>query len=166
MLDQHSVSIATYALCQEGMYLDRKKWKEWLDLYEEDAVYWVPAWRDEYEETNDPDGELSLIFHDSRAGLEERVMRIQSRKSITAMPLPRTTHFVSNIVGFATDPETVNARANWMVQVYDVRTARQHTHFGWSELQLKRHDDNWLISRKKTHLQNDQVPTVIDFYTL
>ncbi len=166
MLDQNAMAIASDVLYREGSYLDRRDWNEWLGLYAENAVYWVPAWRNEYEETEDPDTEISLIYHDSRLGLEERVMRIQSRKSITAMPLPRTTHFVSNIVGSTKGQEIVDAQANWMVQVYDVRTAREHMHFGWCELQLQRRGDRWLITRKKIHLQNDRVPTVIDFYTL
>lgn len=166
MLDQNAVAIATNVLCREGFCLDRRDWNEWLELYAEDAIYWVPAWRNEYEETENPDTEISLIYHESRLGLEERVMRIQSGKSVTAMPLPRTTHFVSNIVGSTKDQEIIEAQASWMVHVYDVRTARTHMHFGWCELELQRRGDSWLISRKKIHLQNDRVPTVIDFYTL
>lgn len=166
MLDQNAIAIATHVLCREGFCLDRRDWNEWLGLYAENAVYWVPAWRNEYEETENPDTEISLIYHDSRLGLEERVMRIQSRKSVTAVPLPRTTHFVSNIAGSTKDQDIIDARANWMVHVYDVRTAREHVHCGWCELQLQRRGDSWLILRKKIHLQNDRVPTVIDFYTL
>src|SRR6202050_3391122 len=63
----------------------------------EDAVYWLPAWRDEYETTTDPQTEVSLIYHHTRLGLEERIARIESRKSITALPLPRTSHQISNV---------------------------------------------------------------------
>lgn len=34
-------------LALEADLLDRKRWREWLDLYLEDCVYWVPAWIDE-----------------------------------------------------------------------------------------------------------------------
>jgi len=166
MLDQNATAIATQVLCQEGLYLDRRDWKAWLGLYAEHAVYWVPAWRDEYAETDDPDTEVSLIYHDSRIGLEERVMRIQSRKSVTALPLPRTTHFATNIVGSMIDADVVEAQASWMVLAYEQRTAKQHQHFGRYEMQLKKHGNHWLIARKKIQLQNDRVPTVIDFYLL
>lgn len=166
MLDQNAMAIAMHVLCREGSCLDRRDWNEWLGLYAENAVYWVPAWRNEYEETEDPDTEISLIYHDSRMGLEERIARIQSRKSITAMPLPRTTHFASNIVATTTGSDMMEAQASWMVQLYDSRTAKQYVHFGWYELHLKNYDGDWLISRKKIHLQNDLVPAVIDFYTL
>ena len=38
----------------------------------------LAAWDSEHELTKDPKSELSLIYYDSRAGLEERVLRIRS----------------------------------------------------------------------------------------
>ena len=64
----------------------------------EDTVFWVPAWRNESETVEDPDTEVSLIYHDSRKGLEERVHRLRTGKSVTTMPLPRTAHFVSSFL--------------------------------------------------------------------
>jgi 3-phenylpropionate/cinnamic acid dioxygenase small subunit len=84
-------------LFQEARHLDRHEWDAWVAMYREDAVYWLPAWRDEYETTADPQTEVSLIFHNARLGLEERIARIESRKSITALPLPRTLHQIGNV---------------------------------------------------------------------
>lgn len=166
MMNHEATAVATEILFREGMYLDRRRWKEWVGLYAPDAVYWVPAWRNEYDEIDDPDTEISFIYHDSRIGLEERISRIQSRKSVTAMPLPRTTHFVSNVMASPAGAETIEAQSSWMVRVYDPRTAKQHVHFGWYELQMKHKDGQWLIARKKIHLQNDLVPAAMDFYAL
>ena len=33
----------------EAMYLDRKLYDEWLDLFAEDGLYWVPAAPDQQE---------------------------------------------------------------------------------------------------------------------
>ena len=38
----------------EGEYLDKKKWAAWLNLYTEDAEYWLPAWDEEHSLTSDP----------------------------------------------------------------------------------------------------------------
>ena len=84
-------------LFQEARYLDRHQWDAWVAMYREDAVYWLPAWRDEYETITDPQTEVSLIYHNARLGLEERIARIESRKSITALPLPRTLHLIGNV---------------------------------------------------------------------
>ena len=64
-------------LFQEARHLDKHEWDAWVSMYREDAVYWLPAWRDEYETTADPQTEVSLIFHNTRLGLEERIARIE-----------------------------------------------------------------------------------------
>jgi len=158
--------IAHAILSDEGFLLDRRQWQVWLDLYLPDAVYWVPAWRDEVEETDNPDAEVSLIYHESRVGLEERVMRIRSRQSVTTMPLPRTTHFVSNVHAERLSEDGIEARASWLVHLYDPRTTVQKSHHGYYEVTLRQHAGAWRIARKKIHLQNDCVAAVLDFYLL
>jgi 3-phenylpropionate/cinnamic acid dioxygenase small subunit len=159
-------AIAADVLNREGTYLDDRDWDRWLELYSENSVYWVPAWRDEDTETADPDTEISQIYHDQRRGLEERVMRVRSGLSVTTMPLPRTTHFTSNVVAVRSHDGTLNVRANWMVQVYQPRTARHYTNFGHYELCLAETAARWRIEMKKIHLKNDLIPGLIDFYTL
>lgn len=166
MSDPTACAIATELLYLEGRCLDERDWAAWLELYAPTAVYWVPAWRDEYTQTGDPDTEISQIYHDTRRGLEERVMRVQSGKSVTTQPLPRTTHFVSNIEGAWEADGAIGAHGCWMVQVYDPRTERQHGNFGRYELRLSQTDTGWVIARKIVRLQNDRVPALIDFYTL
>lgn len=164
--DATAIAIATDLLCREGRHLDSRDWDAWLALYAPDAVYWVPAWRDEGTQTSDPDTEISQIFHDSRRGLEERVMRVRSGKSVTAVPLLRTTHFVSNIEARIETDGAIAAQASWMVQVYDPRRERQYGNFGRYELRLIESANGWLVARKIIRLQNDCVPALVDFYLL
>lgn len=160
--------IATDVLNELGAALDDRAWDAWLELYREDAVYWVPAWRDEDHETSDPDREISQIYHERRAGLEERVARVRSGQSVTALPLPRTTHFTSNVAASvaADSADTLHARASAMVHVYQPRSGSQYVNFGYYELELTRIDNAWRITRHVIHLKNDCVPALIDFYTL
>jgi 3-phenylpropionate/cinnamic acid dioxygenase small subunit len=153
-------------LFQEARYLDRHEWDAWVAMYREDAVYWLPAWRDEYETTADPQTEVSLIFHNARLGLEERIARIESRKSITALPLPRTVHQIGNVELRAVSPAYIETEATFAVHVYDPRTAKEHTHFGRYEHVLSRERDVWRIAKKKIILVNDKVPAVLDFYSI
>jgi 3-phenylpropionate/cinnamic acid dioxygenase small subunit len=167
MTRQEAAAAVADLLHREGLHLDRQEWDPWLALYAEDAEFWVPAWTSEHRTTADPNREVSLIYHDSRFGLEERILRIRTRKSVTAMPLPRTVHFVSNILVSDATADGIEATASWMVQVLDVRSARQHSHFGRYELRLRRGGDGaWRFGRKRVLLVNDVVPTVLDFYTL
>ncbi len=160
--------IATDMLNRLGAALDDRAWDVWLDLYHEDSVYRVPAWRDEDRETSDPDREISQIYHDRRAGLEERIARVRSGQSVTALPLPRTTHFTSN-VAVSTAPDdahTIHVRASAMVHVYQPRSGSQYVNFGHYELVLTCIGGTWGIAHHIIHLQNDCVPALIDFYTL
>jgi 3-phenylpropionate/cinnamic acid dioxygenase small subunit len=166
MSRQNPTAIVNDLLINEGIYLDDHRWQEWLELYAIDAVYWIPVWLSEHAETNDPDSQISQIYHDSRRGLEERVTRVESGKSVTALPLPRTTHFFSNLVAEKQASNLITARASWMTQVYEPRTTKRYVNFGHYELQLKRPQSTWLIAQKKIHLKNDCVPTMIDFYTV
>jgi 3-phenylpropionate/cinnamic acid dioxygenase small subunit len=166
MNNAENLRIATELLIHEGRLLDQRDWSAWLALYAADAVYWVPAWRNEGEETADPEREVSLIYHPQRVGLEERVMRVRSRQSVTTLPLPRTTHFVTNVALVPCNGDAITAQASWMVQIYEPRTGLQRVHFGHCEVTLARVDQRWEITRKTIHLQNDCVAAVLDFYLL
>jgi benzoate/toluate 1,2-dioxygenase beta subunit/2,4,5-trichlorophenoxyacetic acid oxygenase 2 len=161
-----ALSVANELLVREGFLMDRRDWQGWLALYAEDAVYWVPAWRDESTATEDPDTEISLIYHTQRVGLEERVMRLRSRTSVTTMPLPRTTHFISNLAVIGANATRVDARCSFQVHFFEPRTAQQRVHFGYYEVALVLTNDGWQIASKKIHLQNDCVAPVVDFYLL
>ena len=82
----------------ESTLLDRRKWDDWIDLYTEDAVYWVPSWANEEETTEDPELQLNLIYLRNRGGLEDRVFRIESRDSYASVPLDRTVPVVGNVL--------------------------------------------------------------------
>ena len=166
MKDIEAVAIASRVLALDGRYLDLQDWDAWLSLYTDDVEYWVPAWKSESELVTNVRREVSLIYHTTRSGLDERVLRIRSRKSVTAMPLPRTAHSVSNVIVDRHDGDRIEGTASFVVHEYDPRTTRAHTHFGLYEFALKAPDGGWKIGRKKIVLMNDLIPTVIDFYNL
>jgi 3-phenylpropionate/cinnamic acid dioxygenase small subunit len=159
-------AIAEDVIFREAFHLDRGDWPAWLLLYDSDAEYWLPAWRNEYETTEDPNSEISLIYHASRRELEERVSRIESRKSVTALPLPRTVHLIGNLLVQEASGDLIRTSASFSVHVYDPRVARQHDHFGRYEHALIRTDSDWRIKRKKIILINDRIPTALDFYSI
>lgn len=154
-------------LSQEGYCLDSRNWQAWLDLYTEDAVFWLPAWRTEEELCGSPDAELSLIYYGGRGGLADRVWRAASGLSVASTPLPRTAHSVSNVV--LREPATeegAKLAASWCTHVYDPKTHRQQTFFGLYEHDLRRGPEGWRICRKKIVLMNDRIPTSLDFYCI
>ncbi|MGY3602835.1 aromatic-ring-hydroxylating dioxygenase subunit beta [Bradyrhizobium sp. Leo121] len=170
-LNHRSASLHDHAeverlLFVEAHLLDDKAWDAWAELYRADAVFWVPSWLNEYDLVTDPDTQISFIYHTSRAQLQERIGRIQSRKSITALPLPRTLHVITNTVLSERDESFVEARSSWTTHVFDPRTRRQHLHFGVYEHTLVRSPEGYRIARKKIVIMNDCIPTVVDFYSI
>jgi 3-phenylpropionate/cinnamic acid dioxygenase small subunit len=166
MSELDRTGIAAALLYREGLMLDRQEWDAWLDLYATDAEYWVPAWKSESQLVDNVRREISLIYHPSRAGLDERVLRIRSRKSVTAMPIPRTVHLVANVRVEEGADDLIEGTASWVVHEYDPRVSKAHTNFGRCEFRLRRVDRGWKIARKKVILVNDLIPTVIDFFNL
>lgn len=158
--------IASELLAREGRALDERRWDDWLALYRPDAQYWVPAWISESDPTTDPDSQLSLIYYSDRRGLEERVARIRSGRSLTSTPLHRTTHLIANVIVDACDEASMEAVAAFQVQVFDPRSKLQHAFFGQYHVRLILQGGLWQIARKKTLLQNDYIPTMLDIYCL
>jgi 3-phenylpropionate/cinnamic acid dioxygenase small subunit len=82
---------------KEAILLEEQRWDEWVDLYTEDCIYWVRAWRHDDTLSEDPQLELSLIYYNDRAGLEDRVIRIKSPNSPAGRRMTRLTHLDGNI---------------------------------------------------------------------
>jgi len=162
-----SAEAAATLLYQEALYLDERRWDEWLALYLPQARYWVPAWKSEGEVTSDPDREISLIFYESRAGLEDRIWRLKSGLSVASSPLRRTAHTVTNVlVTDVSTPGEVEVKATWNVGVYDPRRKTSHIFFGRYAYRLKSTADGWRIAAKTIFLLNDNIPAVADVYML
>lgn len=166
MNPREAQATAAELLSREGLYLDRQEWDAWLELYAEDVVYWVPGWLSEDQLVHDVRRQISLIYHEDRIGLAERILRIRTRKSVTAMPLPRTVHMAGNVLAEANGDDVIEGTASWSVDEYDPRTNKAHRHFGLYEFQLRRYESGWKFQRKKSILFNDLIPTVVDFYNL
>lgn len=158
-------SVADF-LAQEADHLDEQNWDAWLALHEEAVEYWIPSWESEHEYTSNPQGEISLIYYNSRAGLEDRVFRIRTKRSAASTPLPRTCHMISNIIVRPDSDEsnTVSVKAKWVTHLY--RKAEETQFFGRCHYVLAWHGEDWKIRKKKTLVLNDRIPTVLDIYSV
>ena len=65
-------------LYQEARLLDDREWDAWIEMYDPQAEFWMPAWADDGELTTNPQTEISLFYYPSRGGLEDRVFRIRT----------------------------------------------------------------------------------------
>ena len=147
----------------EGQLLDDRNWDQWLSLYEPGCEYWVPMWDDDGEPTTDPQREMSLIYYQSRSGLEDRVFRIKTGKSTASMPLFRTVHIRTSAV-CKREGDRICAQFNWSTHAY--RLGKSHTYFGRRTLWLREHVQGLLIAKSHTLVCNDLIDQVLDVYHL
>lgn len=162
-----AVEQATELLYRQAYYLDTQRWDEWLALFLDDAEYWVPAWKGEHATTDNPKREVSLIYYDKRAGLEDRVWRARSGKSIASAVLPRTQHCITNVLLDAeSSGERIRVYSNWTVQQFLIKEKIVESHFGRYEHELVHRASVWRVSKQKIVLLNDYLPAKLDFYNL
>lgn len=157
-------TVARELIAKEAHYLDSQLWDQWIDLYAEDAVFWVPAWRDESTLTSDPQRELSFIYLNGRAFLEERVHRIKSGRAISSIPMPRTAHAVTSSLVEPGKEGDLLVRSIWNSNVYLHKENTLVTYAGRYEHHLVPHGDGLRIKQKKVVLINDYLISKLDFF--
>jgi 3-phenylpropionate/cinnamic acid dioxygenase small subunit len=157
--------LAVDLVAREARLLDERAWDDWLALYDDDALFWVPTWRDEDELTQDPQRELSFMHLQGRALLAERIARIRSGLSAASKPLPRTNHLVTgSLVDLQGD--TAAVRSAWMTHVWLHKDAELVTYTGCYEHVLRWAGDGWRIRRKVIVLVNDRLASPVDVFHL
>lgn len=160
------MSISYETICaflyREARLLDDRAWDEWLTCYAKDVTYWMPAWDDNDQITEDPHTQISLIYYPSREGLEDRVFRIKTERSGASTPEPRTSHNVTNVEVLEVRGEELDVRYNF--NTLNHRYKVTDNFFGTVFATLRRSGDQLLISAKKIVLKNDYIRQVIDVY--
>lgn len=157
------LAIGRQMLEHEVVCLDEQRWSDWLELFTQDCEYWAPSWKMDGVLTSNPQAELSHIYYPSRAGLEDRVIRIQSRSSPASQPGRRTAHLIGNIQ-LLEEPSTsvMRLRSTWVTHVFTIQTHESHAFFGFTEHRLVFQSGKWVFSHKKIILQNDYIPSMLD----
>lgn len=161
-----ALSSVSALLYREARCLDCRDWDGWLRLYLPEAWFWVPTWRDESTLTDDPQRALSLMYFSARTGLEERIARLTSGRSLASTPLPRTTHLLSNIEVEVEHTTAATAHSSVVTFVYNPRNHTSLAFYGKCVHHLREVDEGWRISGKKFILMNDQLPAFIDINML
>ena len=126
---------------------DEGSYQEWLSLWTEDAVYWVPCGDD----VTDPARSVSPIY-DNRTRLEDRVARLASGTVLAQDPKPKLRRLISNFeVELADDGET-KVELNFIV--IEARGLSQYTWCGRSVHILRQVGEQLKIARKTVFLVN------------
>jgi benzoate/toluate 1,2-dioxygenase subunit beta len=137
---------------REARLLDKQMFEPWLDLFTEDAVYWVPAGHDDI----DPREHVSVI-HDDKTAMERRVKRLRSGFAYAQEPASRVHRLVSNVeIG---DEQADGDLEVWtMMLLVELSRHRQTVHSARCEFVLHQDGAGWKIRKKKVNLLRNNEP--------
>lgn len=119
-------------LFAEADLLDSWQLDDWLDLFEPDATYEIPATDNP---VGRPDSTLYIIA-DDMVLLRGRVGRLQSPQGYSESPPSRTRRFITNVRIQEEHPDSLTVTANFMVT--RMRKGNSDTYVGRYEHNLKK----------------------------
>jgi 3-phenylpropionate/cinnamic acid dioxygenase small subunit len=137
-------------LYREARYMDEGRYEDWLALWDDDGVYWVPCNHDDA----DPMRDVSIIY-DDRQRLGERVERLKSGSVLAQEPKPRMRRVVSNIEVAERAGAETTVHSNFVLGI--IRFGRQDVWIGRSIHRLRRTPGALKIARKTVLLINSDI---------
>ena len=146
---RHQVEDFFYA---EAELLDDRRLREWLELFTEDAHYWMPVRHNPLERPADLAAEFSkpgesYYFDDNKETLRIRVERIYARTAWAEMPPSRTRRLISNVRVKQDDGGQIDVHSNFIV--YRTRMEKDEDFFvGTRQDILRRVENGFKVSRR------------------
>jgi len=138
-------------LYDEAQLMDEYRYDEWLALWTDDALYWVPTGRDDI----DPQREISLIY-DDRVRLQTRISRLKSGFAHAQEPKSRMRRVVSNIVIEEAENGEIITSSNFMLA--ELRRGKQDIFAGRTIHRLRPYNGSFQLVSKKVLLVNNDEP--------
>jgi benzoate/toluate 1,2-dioxygenase subunit beta len=152
--DRHKIESFLY---REARFMDAHAYDEWLALWTDDALYWVPCNEDDF----DPERHVSIVY-ENRTRLEDRITRLKSGAAYAQDPKSRLSRVVSNVeIEDGDDSETI---VHSTFNVTALRRGRIDVFAGRAIHKLRPDGDSYKIAYKKVLLiNNDQVINNLTF---
>jgi 3-phenylpropionate/cinnamic acid dioxygenase small subunit len=153
-LDPVLLAEVSALLFHEAELLDDRRFDEWLELFTEDAVYWIPQSPD-----TDPRHDVQLLLDDRRR-MHERVLRLSSGFAYSQDPASRTVHLVGNVVVLSGPGDAGELVVSSVQTTTEVRRGRQMVYTARVRHTLVPDGDGGgrRIARKEVRLANGDLP--------
>ena len=132
---------------REARLADEGNYEEWLSLWTEDAVYWVPCGDGD----TDPTRSVSLIY-DDRARLADRVARLASGAVLAQDRTLKIRRLISNFEIEEAGGMETKVESNFII--VEVRGLSQYMWCGRSVHILRKLGEELKIARKTVFLVN------------
>jgi 3-phenylpropionate/cinnamic acid dioxygenase small subunit len=135
---------------REAWLLDERKFDDWLDLFTDDLLYFMPrrknVLRRELHREVTPLGDLAILEEDKRY-LEMRVARLATGMAWAEDPPSRTRHLIGNLEAKLLENGEVEARTAFLVYRSHLETDHQLLS-GSREDVLRQVGREWKIARR------------------
>ena len=136
-------------LYRQSELLDSKKWQDWIDLFTDDGIYWMPP-----EPSHKTWEGMPAIFAEDKNLMTVRMNRVLHPDAWSQRPLWGTNHVVSNVVVEKNSSTEIVVRSRFhMMELRrdDVR------HFAGSYVHhLKKSKDGYRIKLQRVDMTNAQ----------
>jgi benzoate/toluate 1,2-dioxygenase subunit beta len=140
---------------REARLADEARYAEWLGLWTDDGVYWVPASTDP---AAHPDKHISHIY-DNRGRIETRVKLLQTGYRHSQEPASHMRRLVSNIESAQADNGELVAESNFVLAELAIQAKRElHWWVGRTTHRMRRVGAELKMCRKKVVLVNAAEP--------
>ena len=154
MVSDADRAAATDFLYLEARLADEARYAEWLALWTEDGVYWVPATTDP---AAGPETHISHVY-DNRARLDTRVKLLQTGQRYSQEPASLMRRLISNVEVERDGGELV-VGANFILGELSVQSKHEmHWWVGRTTHRLRRVDGALRMTAKKVVLVNAAEP--------
>jgi 3-phenylpropionate/cinnamic acid dioxygenase small subunit len=139
----------TNFVAHEARLLDAHRFKEWLDLYTEDCLYWMPL------EWGQTDARLQAsLMHEDKLLLRVRVERLKGNRTFSQKPMSRCHHVLQSPTIDSRD-DAANAYHLYTPFHYlETRLDEQQLYAGWARHHLVIEAGHLRIKVKRVDLVN------------
>ncbi|HZJ67119.1 MAG TPA: aromatic-ring-hydroxylating dioxygenase subunit beta [Kofleriaceae bacterium] len=138
-------------LYRQSELLDGRLWQDYIDLFTDDGVYWMPVTPEQTEWEGSPS-----IFAEDKHMMEVRMGRVTHPTAWSQAPMWATSHVIGNVVIEAEAPGEWQVRSRFHMMELRRDTVR---HFGGTYRHtLVRHAGQLKIKLQRVDMFNAQAP--------
>lgn len=140
-------------LYRQAECLDEKRWEDFIALFADDGMYWMPA----APEQTTGDG-VPSIFYEDRNLMTVRMKRVTHPHAWSQSPMWGTSHLVSNVAIEREDPRTGELTVRSRFHMMEFRRDVSRHFAGTYRHQLVRENGSYRIKLQRVDMVNGQGP--------
>jgi 3-phenylpropionate/cinnamic acid dioxygenase small subunit len=153
-LGAHSASLqqrVEQLLFNQSELLDGKHWDAYIDLFEDDGIYWMPVAPEQTEWVDSPS-----IFAEDKRMMQIRMGRVTHPNAWSQAPNWGTSHVVGNVVIEAAGESEILVRSRF--HMLELRRDSLRHFAGTYRHTLKVHGEQFKIALQRVDMLNAQAP--------